>query len=154
MSSNSNNSRWLVLYAIATALGCTTILTTLVAPLPLVALTDAQRFVALESSLNSYGGLPASLGIKASYNPGGPQAPNPLWRPASTTQGPDLPAHCIVSGVIDKRTGTDNKPYETRFELRLPQTWTGRLLYQGGGGIDGIVNSATGRNTGNLGDYG
>jgi pimeloyl-ACP methyl ester carboxylesterase len=154
MTSNANNSRWLGLYAITTALGCAAIPTTLNSPLPLVALTDTQRCTALESALSSYVGLPAGLSIKTSYNAGGPQTPNPIWRPSSTTQGPDLPAHCVVSGVMDKRTGTDNKPYETRFELRLPQTWTGRLLYQGGGGNDGIVNPATGRNAGTLGDYG
>ena len=58
------------------------------------------------------------------------------------------PAHCVVKGAAAQRTGTDGKPYETRFELRLPTAWTGRFLYQGGGGNDGIVAPAVGRNTG------
>src|SRR6185503_10234775 len=58
------------------------------------------------------------------------------------------PAHCIVRGSAAPRTGVDGKPYETRFELRLPTAWSGRLLYQGGGGNDGIVAPAVGRNTG------
>jgi pimeloyl-ACP methyl ester carboxylesterase len=135
-------------------IGCAAIPTSLNTQLPSVTLNDNQRCTALETSFNSYASLPTGLSVKTIYNAGGPQAPNPLWRPSSTTQGPNLPAHCIVSGVMDKRTGADNKPYETRFELRLPQAWSGRLLYQGGGGNDGIVNPATGRNTGTLGDYG
>jgi pimeloyl-ACP methyl ester carboxylesterase len=135
-------------------IGCAAVPTSLNTSLPTVTFNDTQRCLALGASLNSYAGLPSGLSVKTTYNAGGPQAPNPMWRPANATQGPDLPAHCVVSGVMDKRTGSDNKPYETRFELRLPQAWSGRLLYQGGGGNDGIVNPATGRNTGTLGDYG
>ena len=58
----------------------------------------------------------------------------------STTQ----PAHCIVRGSVAPRTGADGKPYETRFELRLPTAWSGRFLYQGGGGNDGVVPRLSG----------
>ena len=64
------------------------------------------------------------------------------------------PAHCIVRGSAAPRTGADGKPYETRFELRLPTAWSGRFLYQGGGGNDGIVAPAVGRNTGSFPDTG
>jgi hypothetical protein len=154
MSKTTLLNRLISVLPIAVVVGCSAIPRAVNAPLPAVALNDSQRCIALENSLNSYSGLPAGLSVKTVYNAGGVQAPNPLWRPTSTTQGPNLPPHCIVSGVMDKRMGVDNKPYETRFELRLPQTWSGRLLYQGGGGNDGIVNPATGRNTGTLGDYG
>ncbi len=60
------------------------------------------------------------------------------------------PAHCIVRGAAARRTGTDGKQYETRFELRLPTNWSGRFLYQGGGGNDGSVAPAVGRNTGSF----
>ena len=66
------------------------------------------------------------------------------YEAGSTTQ----PAHCVVRGTAAPRTGADGKPYETRFELRLPTTWSGRFLYQGGGGNDGAVAPAVGRNTG------
>lgn len=56
--------------------------------------------------------------------------------------------HCIVTGRLQPRTGRDGRPYETRFELRLPTNWNGRFLYQGGGGNDGSVAPAVGRNTG------
>jgi len=46
---------------------------------------------------------------------------------------------------MNPRTGSDGKPDETRFELRLPKDWNGRFLYQGGGGNDGVVNPAVGR---------
>ncbi len=58
------------------------------------------------------------------------------------------PAHCVARGSASPRTGVDGKRYETRFELRLPNAWSGRFLYQGGGGNDGSVAPAVGRNTG------
>jgi feruloyl esterase len=64
------------------------------------------------------------------------------------------PAHCIVRGSAAPRTGADRKPYETRFELRLPTAWSGRFLYQGGGGNDGVVAPAVGRNTGSFPETG
>jgi tannase/feruloyl esterase len=72
------------------------------------------------------------------------------YQPASATQ----PAHCVVRGSAAPRTGADGKPYETRFELRLPTMWSGRFLYQGGGGNDGTVAPAVGRNTGSFPDTG
>jgi predicted enzyme related to lactoylglutathione lyase len=64
------------------------------------------------------------------------------------------PAHCVVRGSAAPRTGADGKPYETHLELRLPTTWNGRFLYQGGGGNDGAVTPAIGRNTGSFPDTG
>jgi feruloyl esterase len=66
--------------------------------------------------------------------------------------GAPLPEHCIVTGRIDERTGADGKPYHTGFELRLPSSFSGRFFYQGGGGNDGVVRPAVGRNTGARGD--
>ena len=63
---------------------------------------------------------------------------------------PPLPAHCIVRGAMAPRRGVDGRAYETRFELRLPTNWSGRFLYQGGGGNDGSVGAAIGRNTGSF----
>jgi len=73
---------------------------------------------------------------------------------AYETASPTQPAHCVVRGSAAPRTGADGRPYETRFELRLPTTWTGRFLYQGGGGNDGTVAPAIGRNTGSFSDTG
>ncbi|MEI7444458.1 MAG: tannase/feruloyl esterase family alpha/beta hydrolase [Burkholderiales bacterium] len=65
-------------------------------------------------------------------------------RPPGMTGGPLLAAHCRVTGRMNERTGIDGKPYHTGFELRLPAAWNGRLLYQGGGGNDGVVRPAVG----------
>src|SRR5690348_663497 len=55
-----------------------------------------------------------------------------------------LPAHCLVQGTIRPRTGVENRDYGIGFELRLPEDWNSRLLFQGGGGLDGVLNEAIG----------
>ncbi|OYV00740.1 MAG: tannase/feruloyl esterase family alpha/beta hydrolase [Burkholderiales bacterium PBB5] len=65
--------------------------------------------------------------------------------------GEPLPEHCLVRGRIDERVGADGQPYHTGFELRLPSAFSGRFVYQGGGGNDGVVFNAVGRNTGATG---
>jgi pimeloyl-ACP methyl ester carboxylesterase len=66
--------------------------------------------------------------------------------PDRTIIGPfgPQPEHCLVEGEINKRTGTDGVEYGDRFELRLPKAWNGRFLFQGGGGLDGMLNPAVG----------
>ena len=65
-------------------------------------------------------------------------------RPPGVSAGPLLVAHCRVSGRMAERTGVDGKPYHIGFEMRLPLQWNGRLLYQGGGGNDGVIRPAVG----------
>lgn len=65
-------------------------------------------------------------------------------RPPNVTTGPMLVTHCKLAGKMGERTGQDGKPYHIGFELRLPAQWNGRLLYQGGGGNDGVVRPAVG----------
>jgi len=60
----------------------------------------------------------------------------------------NAPAHCLVRGEIARRTGADGKSYAISFELRLPDDWNGRFLYQGGGGFDGFLWPALGAMTG------
>lgn len=55
-----------------------------------------------------------------------------------------LPAYCLVQGVINKRIGAGGRQFGIGFELRLPDSWTERFLFQGGGGMDGVVRPATG----------
>ncbi|MXO59541.1 tannase/feruloyl esterase family alpha/beta hydrolase [Altererythrobacter salegens] len=64
-------------------------------------------------------------------------------------QGPfsnqsDLPAHCLVKGIIDKRTGAGGKTYGIQFALALPTDWSGRFLVMGGGGLNGTVGQPWG----------
>jgi pimeloyl-ACP methyl ester carboxylesterase len=74
----------------------------------------------------------------------GESVPADTVRPPGTTAGPLLVAHCRFSGKMAERVGQDGKPYHIGFELRLPAAWNGRLLYQGGGGNDGVVRPAVG----------
>ncbi|MGX7895114.1 tannase/feruloyl esterase family alpha/beta hydrolase [Tsuneonella sp. HG222] len=52
---------------------------------------------------------------------------------------PDLPAHCLVKGMINERTNSAGKTYGIGFELALPADWSGRFLMMGGGGLNGSI---------------
>ena len=52
--------------------------------------------------------------------------------------------HCVVQGEIEPRTGVDGKHYGINFQLRLPQDWNGKFLFQGGGGANGFLAPALG----------
>ena len=67
--------------------------------------------------------------------PAGPLAISAGGPPVSL----QVPARCSVDGIIGAHVGRDGKSYGIRFELALPQQWNGRLLYQGGGGLNGSV---------------
>lgn len=56
-----------------------------------------------------------------------------------------VPAHCVITGQFEERTGSDGQPYAFKVEMRLPLEWKGGLLYTGGGGLNGSVNPALGR---------
>ena len=62
----------------------------------------------------------------------------------SSTAKALTPAHCVVRGEIEKRKGADGKDYSIGFELRLPEKWNNKFLFQGGGGLNGSVSPATG----------
>jgi hypothetical protein len=51
----------------------------------------------------------------------------------------NLPSHCRVDGLIDRRVGADGKGYGIGFAVALPDNWNGRFLFQGGGGLNGTV---------------
>jgi feruloyl esterase len=53
-----------------------------------------------------------------------------------------------VTGQSLPRVGEDGKNYYIGFQVRLPLDWNGRFLFQGGGGNDGAVQTATGSVTG------
>ncbi len=59
--------------------------------------------------------------------------------------GQPVGPHCRVTGVMHERTSpVDGQSYAIGFEMRLPQNWNGRFLYQANGGLDGIVAPALG----------
>lgn len=68
-----------------------------------------------------------------------------------TEDGRDgLPRHCLLTGKVNERTGTDGKAYAIQFEIRLPEEWNGRFLHQVNGGNDGFVVPAIGIRADNL----
>jgi len=73
----------------------------------------------------------------------GPSPPPPMMMMPGMKL-PDLPAHCLVRGVLNPRKGADGRQYGIGFELRMPQKWNERFLFQGGGGLDGFVLPAVG----------
>jgi pimeloyl-ACP methyl ester carboxylesterase len=73
--------------------------------------------------------------------PAGPMAAPPNAPPAPARL---LPAHCLVDGTIDERTGRNGKPYAIGFSVAMPASWNGRFYFQGGGGLNGAVNPPVG----------
>lgn len=58
--------------------------------------------------------------------------------------GFQMPAHCAVTGEMYPRVGVNGVRYGMGFELRLPLSWNGRFVFQGGGGVDGTMRTAVG----------
>ena len=83
----------------------------------------------------------ASTSLTAVYNADG----------AATVSGTALPAHCVVEGKTNQRTGVDGKSYAIGFRVRLPESWNGRFLFLGGGGNDGTLGTTIGPNVGAIG---
>ncbi|MDE3171353.1 MAG: tannase/feruloyl esterase family alpha/beta hydrolase [Acidobacteriota bacterium] len=75
--------------------------------------------------------------------------PKPSTPPAGPAFATDLvdvamPSYCLASGEIDQHSGPDGKSYGIGFALALPDEWNGRFLFQGGGGLDGVVRPPLG----------
>ncbi|MEJ2110350.1 MAG: tannase/feruloyl esterase family alpha/beta hydrolase [Acidobacteriota bacterium] len=63
--------------------------------------------------------------------------------PPGTTAS--YPAHCLFRVLMNPRPSTiEGVSFGTGIELRLPLDWNGRMLFQGGGGLDGVLNPAFG----------
>lgn len=67
------------------------------------------------------------------------------WVPAGPVSLPpagaqlDLPAHCLFQATFEPRTDPRGQRFGIGFELRLPSDWQGKLVFQGGGGLDGVL---------------
>lgn len=53
--------------------------------------------------------------------------------------------HCRVDGAFEKRIGEDGQPYAIGFAVALPDDWNRRFLFQGGGGLNGVLHHPVGR---------
>lgn len=71
------------------------------------------------------------------------------WVAAGNLPGPaanPVPAHCLFRVTRDPRASDiEDVTFGTGIELRLPLAWNGRLLVQGGGGLNGVLNPALGQ---------
>ena len=57
----------------------------------------------------------------------------------------EVPDHCLFRVTIDPRPATlEDMSYGTGIEMRFPANWNRRLLFQGGGGLNGVLNPAIG----------
>ena len=84
-------------------------------------------------------GVPAAGRVtEATFVPAGPVALPPPAPPGAAAPAPD---HCLVRGKLDERTGIDGKPYAIGYEVRLPASWNGKFIFEGGGGSDGVSAS-------------
>ncbi|WP_335948612.1 tannase/feruloyl esterase family alpha/beta hydrolase [Salipiger bermudensis] len=81
----------------------------------------------------------------ASAEAAGTLPPDPMSAMTGGSPRPvEVGAHCLVEGKIEDRTGADGNQYGIRFQLRMPEDWNGRFLFQGGGGTDGFIAPAIG----------
>lgn len=56
-----------------------------------------------------------------------------------------LPQRCIVNGYVNRHISpVDQCQYADAFQVQLPANWNGRFMFQGGGGTEGSVPTATG----------
>jgi feruloyl esterase len=90
-------------------------------------------------------GLPNVVIERAEFVAAGPSGDDPeRMMTGASGAGAMLPGHCLVRGEIDGRTGADGKHYGIRFEVRMPEGWQHRFIFQGGGGMDGFLANALG----------
>ena len=72
-------------------------------------------------------------------------SPPPAEPPYVLPLAVKLPAYCRLDATLDRRTGADGRPYGIGFAIALPADWNGRLLFQGGAGLNGTVAPPLGR---------
>jgi dienelactone hydrolase len=96
---------------------------------------------ALAPALARFGGEQASTLDAARWRAAGPAEDG---KPAGAGN-PLLPAHCLVTGTIGAHRGAPGDTlYGNHFRLRIPASWNGRFLFQGGGGNNGVLGGAFG----------
>lgn len=95
----------------------------------------------------------ASCGALASLPASAFPVPNTVITSA-TLSSDNLPQRCIINGVVDQHVSPfDNCTYLDGFQVQLPipTAWNGRFMFEGGGGTEGAVPTATGTDSGSAG---
>lgn len=71
------------------------------------------------------------------------QLTSAAWQQESANDERVIPAHCAIRGVMGAHVGAPQQTqYGNEFLLRVPSPWNGRLVFQGGGGNNGVVGDA------------
>jgi feruloyl esterase len=73
---------------------------------------------------------------------------------SATLSSDSLPQRCIINGYVNRHVSpVDNCYYQDGFQVQLPlpANWTGRFMFQGGGGTEGSVPTAAGSIGGSTG---
>src|SRR5512145_1777030 len=81
--------------------------------------------------------------VRTAWIAAGTPLPPPF--PSAPPSRAKLPAFCRLEAMLDRRTGANGKVFGIGFALALPAEWNGRLLFQGGGGLNGSVAPPLGR---------
>lgn len=58
--------------------------------------------------------------------------------------GQGFPERCRLRATLNPRKGAGGRDFGMGFELNLPTLWNRRFLFQGGGGLDGVIIPAVG----------
>ncbi len=104
----------------------------------------AQRCSALTAQAGAALGEPTARIVMAKLNAPSAASVDPS-APPFANRIPAMPEHCEVTGVMRERVGKHGQRYAVKFRVRLPSTWNGRFLFQGGGGTNGQLGSAIGQ---------
>ncbi len=104
------------------------------APAPSTQTANGQACQKLASAASEVWPNPTTVLTAATFNAASP----------ASAAAPAVPEHCEVIGFMNKRVGTDGKPYSIKFHLRMPTNWNGRFFMEGGGSSNGILSDALG----------
>lgn len=116
---------------------------------------QCAAFATVTTEIDSPVAPAASCAALASLPSGGFPVPNTVITSAvDTPAAGGLPERCIINGFVNKHVSpVDNCTYLNGFQVQLPlrANWNGRFMFQGGGGTEGSVPTATGTDSGSAG---
>ena len=117
---------------------------------------ECAGFATTTSSISNGPVAPAaSCAALASLSAAGFPVPNTVITSAVDTAAVGgLPERCNINGYVNQHVSpVDNCTYRDGFQVQLPlpAAWNGRFMFQGGGGTEGAVPSATGSIGGSTG---